>query len=76
MLRCVPDGSRVGQLLADAWARATGGEALPVEAGGAPGSRESSAGPQPCGAPQAASVGVARSAAEPLPGRRAALAGR
>jgi hypothetical protein len=30
MLRCVPDGARVGRLLADAWARSTGGVALPV----------------------------------------------
>ncbi len=31
MLRCVPDGARVGRLLADAWAQATGGSARPVE---------------------------------------------
>ena len=30
MLRCVPEGARVGRLLADAWARSTGGVALPV----------------------------------------------
>jgi hypothetical protein len=31
MLRCVPDAARVGTLLADAWAQATGGVARPVD---------------------------------------------
>jgi hypothetical protein len=73
MLRCVPDGLRVGRLLADAWADATGGAALPVSAPARP--RDAIAVP-PQTVAGGASLGAARAVGGPTGDAQGALAGR